>query len=192
MLPGPDMLIVIRNSLRYGRLRGICTAFGVSTMMTTYCAIAVFFIAAIRSKYIFVFKFVSSFGALYLLYLAFMCWYNAKKFSFQKKMQVDAGETIPLLKAYFLGAVTNLSNPKAVIYFISIMPFFVQRASGLVMHIVITVGLACLCWFLFVSYILAIQKVREKFSKASIYMEYIFAVVLLIFGIWVLSENLFT
>ena len=97
MLPGPDMLIVIRNSLRYGRVRGMATALGVATFLTIYCTIAVFSIAIIRTKYLLAFKVVSCVGALYLLYLSYKCFKSAKEFNFKDKLQLGGDKEISLL-----------------------------------------------------------------------------------------------
>ena len=192
LLPGPDMLIVIRHSLRFGRTRGIATAFGVATLMTTYSAIAIFFIASIRARYMFAFRILASVGALYLLYLAYQCWRNAKEFRFGN-LQYGGEEKIGLLRAYLTGAATNLSNPKAVIYFLSIMPFFIGQTQSLAFHLVIVVAvfIAVSSTFTFVATMMSLQKVRDLFSRMSAYMEYVFAVVLFIFAIWVLVENIF-
>ena len=121
ILPGPDMLIVIRNSWRYGRARGIATALGVATLMTSYSAVAVFFIDSIRERYMLAFRTLSCIGAIYLIYLAYKCFRNATTFRFGN-LQSEDEEVISIPKAYLLGALTNLLNPKAIVYVFSIMP----------------------------------------------------------------------
>jgi threonine/homoserine/homoserine lactone efflux protein len=191
ILPGPDMLIVIRNSLLFGRLRGIATAFGVATLMTSYSAVAVFFIDSIRQHYMLAFRILSCVGAIYLIYLAYKCFRNATTFRFGT-LQASSGEVISMPKAYLLGALTNLLNPKAIVYVFSIMPFFTHATHSFAFNlsIVATVFAAVASCFVFVATMLSLQKVRDGFAKFSTYMEYLFSLLLFVFGIWVLVENI--
>ncbi|MFL1672855.1 LysE family translocator [Paenibacillus dendritiformis] len=125
LMPGPDNVFVLAQSISQGRKAGIATALGLCSGLIVHVAAATFGISAIIYQSALAFAVVKYAGAAYLLYLAWK--------SFREK---DAGLTLNDEKAlhyyalYKKGILMNLLNPKVSLFFLALLPQFVDQAAG--------------------------------------------------------------
>jgi threonine/homoserine/homoserine lactone efflux protein len=117
--PGPDFVIVTKNSLTASRAAGLYTAIEVSLgvlLHLAYCLIGIQFALA---ESILLFNGIKYGGAAYLVY--FLC----ASSSFKDKDFIQTKQELAPLKALWIGFLTNALNPKAILFFLSI---FSQRS----------------------------------------------------------------
>lgn len=69
MSPGPDFLIVVKNSMSYSRITGIFTALGVSVALLFHITYSALGLGYIISQSILAFTLIKILGALYFLHL---------------------------------------------------------------------------------------------------------------------------
>ncbi|WGU95741.1 LysE family translocator [Paenibacillus dendritiformis] len=125
LMPGPDNVFVLAQSISQGRKAGIATALGLCSGLIVHVAAATFGISAIIYQSALAFAVVKYAGAAYLLYLAWK--------SFREK---DAGLTLNDEKSlndyalYKKGILMNLLNPKVSLFFLALLPQFVDQAAG--------------------------------------------------------------
>ena len=123
--PGQDMLYVISRSLAQGRFAGVCSAIGVCIGILVHTALAALGLGAIlqASEALFlVLKFV---GAAYLIYLGVRLLFS------RAGLDVSSGSA-PKLSPLALvrqGVMSNVTNPKIVLFFFAFLPQFVDPAS---------------------------------------------------------------
>ena len=124
--PGQDMLYVITRSLAQGRFAGVCSAVGVCIGILVHTALAALGLGAIlqASEALFlVLKFV---GAGYLIYLGV-------RLLFARTGLDLASGSLPRLAPLALvwqGVLSNVTNPKIVLFFFAFLPQFVDPASA--------------------------------------------------------------
>ncbi|CAH8771174.1 LysE family translocator [Paenibacillus dendritiformis] len=125
LMPGPDNVFVLAQSISQGRKAGIATALGLCSGLIVHVAAATFGISAIIYQSTLAFAVVKYAGAAYLLFLAWK--------SFREK---DAGLTMNDEKSlnyyalYKKGILMNLLNPKVSLFFLALLPQFVDQAAG--------------------------------------------------------------
>lgn len=193
MLPGPDTLIVIRSSLCFGRRHGILSALGVASAVAFYSGLVIFGISHLRDHYQIVFRIIAICGAGYLFYLAYRCIKPHKKFQFDENSLTNHSDAhTNLSTSYIRGLLTNLSNPKALVYFLSILPLFVGKQSNIGFHCLLwfIIILSTITWFSIVSFFMGHAKVRRLFTHSIHILEYVFASVLTLFAILILILNI--
>jgi threonine/homoserine/homoserine lactone efflux protein len=113
--PGPNMAYLALISASQGRRAGFLTVAGIALGLTTIGLAAVFGLAGIVTGSPLVYEILRWAGLLFLLYLAVDAWRGAD------------GEATPEdgYRAHFTrGLVTNLLNPKAALFFITVIPAF--------------------------------------------------------------------
>ncbi|MEG0451055.1 MAG: LysE family translocator, partial [Lysinibacillus sp.] len=71
LMPGPDNLFVLAQSIAQGKKAGIMTSFGLCTGLLVHIAATVLGVSAIIYQSTVVFTLVKYAGAVYLLYLAY-------------------------------------------------------------------------------------------------------------------------
>lgn len=70
MSPGPDMIVVVKNSLLSRRL-GIFTALGIASAIFIHVGYCIAGVGVIISQSIILFSIIKALGALYILYIAY-------------------------------------------------------------------------------------------------------------------------
>jgi threonine/homoserine/homoserine lactone efflux protein len=119
--PGPVVLLTIAVSLRSGTGAALRAILGICTGSLTYLAVALAGLLAVLVAHRSVFHAVQIAGASYLVYLGLrMAWAGA----------VNAGATridgAAHERPYLDGLVTQLSNPKAILYWTALLPPFLD------------------------------------------------------------------
>ncbi|HSN22539.1 MAG TPA: LysE family translocator, partial [Usitatibacter sp.] len=122
--PGQDMLYVVSRSLAQGRLAGVCSALGVSIGILVHTALAALGVGALLHAY------PSLFLALRLAGAAYLAWLGVRMLLAAPR-RLDDGRAAPLppLALVRQGIVSNVSNPKIVLFFVAFLPQFVDPAS---------------------------------------------------------------
>ena len=118
--PGPDNLFVLAQSATYGARAGFCVILGLCTGIALQTCLLVAGVSALIAASPTAFFVMQCLGAAYLLYLAYK--------SFQVRAGVvqldESGETVglPLYRLYLRGIIMNMTNPKVIIFILSLIP----------------------------------------------------------------------
>ena len=163
--PGPDFVITVRNSLCYSRRAGIFTSLGISVALCVhlfYCAAGVGYII---SKSVILFSVLKLFGAGYLIYLGLSSLLT--KGSRIDLAEERTGTDLTRLKAFRMGFLTNVLNPKATMFLLSLFTLVIGNFTPV--YVILTISaiiiLTAFIWFTIVSIFLAQQNVRRVFLK---------------------------
>jgi len=127
--PGPDSLLVLRNSARGGLRAGLATAAGTVTGLLVWAAAAALGLAALLRASEIGYMVVRWAGAAYLVYLGSQLIWRSRRGRGNGGNATGSSavaHTRPLAD-YLTGAGTNLLNPKVGIFFISFLPVFIPR-----------------------------------------------------------------
>lgn len=125
LMPGPDNLFVLTESLTKGQKNGISISIGLSLGVLIHTLAAATGLSIIIQKSAFIFSIIKYLGAAYLFYLAFMS-FKEKKTDVNLESNNDIAETkiLPLIKKGFL---MNVLNPKVSLFFIAFLPQFISK-----------------------------------------------------------------
>lgn len=125
LMPGPDNLFVLAQSISNGKNAGISTALGLCTGLIVHITAATIGITAIIYQSSLAFHLVKYAGAAYLLFLAYKS-FREKSSSFDLKN----GSQLNYKSLYKKGIIMNLLNPKVSLFFLAFLPQFVNYESG--------------------------------------------------------------
>lgn len=127
LLPGPDMIYIISQSLGQGRRIGFSAALGIGAG----CFVHIFAVTLGLSSLILessqAFMIIKYLGAAYLFYVGLSSLLK-KQSSFIK--QAEASHIVSCGKSFMNGFLTNVLNPKVALFFIAFLPQFVDTASN--------------------------------------------------------------
>ncbi|KAA6451832.1 LysE family translocator [Bacillus swezeyi] len=125
LIPGPDNLFVLAQSMSKGKYAGISTGCGLCTGLIVHIAAAAGGISAVIYQSALAFAFVKYAGAAYLLFLAY------KSFR-EKSSGFDLGDqpALSCTSLYQKGVIMNLLNPKVSLFFLALLPQFVDDGAG--------------------------------------------------------------
>lgn len=126
-MPGPDSLLVIKNTLESKKRAGIATVAGVQAGIALHAAAAAAGLSALLYYSPLAFHAIETAGALYLAYLGCATMTGGV---IRPTATHPTTATLPLRQAFAQGLLCNLLNPKVVILFVALMPGFVDFSRG--------------------------------------------------------------
>lgn len=187
--PGPDLIITIKNSLSYSRRTGIYTAIGVGMGIAVHISYCVAGLALIISKSIIIFNTIKFLGAAYLIYIGVKS-LLAKSDKIQIKNE-DQKRNISPLSAIRIGFLTNVLNPKATVFFLSLFTFVISpETSGkllLTLSAIMVVDTAL--WFSLVAIFLTQKRVYGIFERFQGVFNKVFGAILVGLGLKIASSS---
>jgi RhtB (resistance to homoserine/threonine) family protein len=129
--PGPDMVLVTRNTLIGGRAAGLQTSLGILTgnfVHMAYCALG---IGWLISQSILAFSALKLLGAAYLIYLGVMSFRGGHQ-SLEIEAEGAATRRLHTRKTWFLqGFVNNLLNPKGTLFYLGVFTVVITPETTL-------------------------------------------------------------
>ena len=178
LMPGPDILFVINQSLE-NKKKGFLISIGLCSGLIIHTSFIVLGLSAFIENNENLIIYLKYFGALYLFYLAFIE-LKSKEKSIEKNS-----------RSYFLrGFYMNLINPKVLLFFIAYFPNFLFSDKILISLQFLILGsifiAQALIVFISVSFtsnkLVSILKINSQSTK----MNYIKSLALLLIGVLIL------
>ena len=133
LTPGADMMFTIASGAAGGPRAGLAAAVGISLGVLTHVIFAAAGLAVLVAASPVMLDAIQYAGAAYLAYLAYASWTadpNVEKR--QGRAQV--------WRAFRRGFLTNLMNPKVILFILAFLPQFTDPAVGPVWHQIIILG----------------------------------------------------
>lgn len=125
--PGPDMVLVARNTLRGGRRSGIATGVGVTLGIVVWTVAASVGLAALLRASEPGFVTLKIVGSLYLVYLGVRSlWDAVRRTDVEVRAHQNGHERTSSRAALREGLICNIGNPKIAVFFTSFLPQFVS------------------------------------------------------------------
>ncbi len=125
LTPGPNMAYLATLALARGRMAGLIATAGVATGLGLHATVTVFGAGALIAQQPWLYETLRWIGVAYLLYLAWEGWRPAKENS---PVRADLLSTAGPL--FMRGLLSNVFNPKSVLFFVSVLPTFIRSAPG--------------------------------------------------------------
>ena len=180
MSPGPDYVLVTRQSIRYGRRVALWSSGGIGFGILFHSLLAVtgilFFIAS-NDFYLIFLKLICS---AYLLYLGITSIINTSNFD-QNTVKDDNWSNA---NGFVVGLLTNITNVKALLFFITLFGVVLDSQSqGNLILYGIYMAFATFVWFSLVSYIFTSDIFKPQFLKFFKFFEKFLGVVLVIIAL---------
>lgn len=179
--PGPDMVIVMRNTIVGGRAAGLQTSLGVlggNLVHISYCLLG---IGWVISQSILVFSIIKFAGAAYLIYLGISSFRPE-----QTSLRVSDITPVVQRRTWLLqGFINNLLNPKGTLFYLGVFTVVItpQTTVGTTGLLVASMVLISALFWLFFVYTLDRPAVRRFIDRSQQTVSRVFGVVLLALGV---------
>lgn len=130
LLPGPDILLVITQSVMRGVKTGVIFAAGLCTGIIFHTSIVAFGLSPIITNSPNLFTAVKISGAVYLIYLGIRAFLSRKKASLQVSGNTASDSKKGKWQYYKRGLIMNILNPKVILFFLALFPQFITVQDG--------------------------------------------------------------
>ena len=181
--PGPDFIVACRNAIQYSRKIGIWTAVVFGIGVCVHMSYAFFGLTWVISQSNFLLSSVKYLGAIYLIYLGI-----SSLFLKNIKIKLTTDQNSDQIKWYTatkMGLLTNLLNPKASLFFLSLFTLVIGPEINPTVMTILTLILVSttVLWFSLVAIFLTHQKMRNLFENNQKQINTFFGVILIVIGI---------
>jgi threonine/homoserine/homoserine lactone efflux protein len=129
LVPGPDMILIATLGSRHGPKAGMAAVVGTCAGMTVHAVISVVGLAAVLHHYPAVYETLRWAGVGYLLYLAVATWRSAG-IVHGRTAPADTAVARPVLTAFRSAVITNILNPKVILFNVAFLPQFTNPDLG--------------------------------------------------------------
>jgi RhtB (resistance to homoserine/threonine) family protein len=174
--PGPDTAYIVGRSVAQGRGAGIVSALGISAGCVVHTLACAFGLTAILAASATAFTVIKVAGAIYLIYLGVrLIFAKAEADAASKESAVAKAAPKSLRQLFTQGFITNVLNPKVVLFFVSFFPQFVAADSEHKTLAFLALGLVFIAmstvWNSFVAWIAG--SVTEHFSGKPVMKKWL-------------------
>jgi threonine/homoserine/homoserine lactone efflux protein len=135
LTPGPDTAYIVGRSLAQGRMAGVISALGICLGCCVHSVLCAFGLTALLAASASAFLVIKFIGAIYLVVLGVrLCWRSSKPDAGRPDAPVALKRAPKPQRAghslLVQGFLTNLFNPKVILFFVAFFPQFVTQASA--------------------------------------------------------------
>ena len=184
--PGPDFVVACRNSLLYSRTIGIYTAVGFGLGICVHISYAVFGLSWLIANNELIFTVIQYLGAFYLMLIGIQ---SLRSFQSQIGQEpATASSRISPFRAVRIGFITNVLNPKATLFFLSLFSTMLNPTDGELTLVVIAVllVLTTILWFSLVALLISHQGFATVLKSYEKIVHQFFGVLLIGIGLIIL------
>jgi threonine/homoserine/homoserine lactone efflux protein len=188
-IPGPDMALILQTSIARGTRTGLTAAGGLAVSRATHVTLSACGVAALLKAAPWLYEIVRYGGAVYLAYIAVQI-FRSPVFALQAGTQAAAseGESNMPRQAFVKGLLTNLLNPKALLFCSVLLPQFIRPTAGPVALQVTELGVVLLVVGMLFDMLYAVGAARiatllRKYPLAQTLQRWTFSAALLGFAL---------
>ena len=168
--PGPDWFVVMRYTA-LSRWRGLISALGVQAGLALHLVAAALGVTAGVLAGPTVFTVLRFAGAAYLVFLGVHSIVKALRDQAKDRQQQESQKINTSMLSVFWGSfLANALNPQAAVFFVAVLPQFINPAEPLLVQIAVLglldIGLGVLWWLVYIYGIVLIRRLlgRERFQ----------------------------
>lgn len=183
--PGPDFVVVTKNSLGIGRKFGIATALGIASALIVHITYTVLGFTIILEKSPLIFNIIKLIGAAYLLMLGWQGIRSKAQSENVDKIDIKNTQTTSsFLKAFREGFLCNVLNPKSALFFLSIFSQFIGTNTPDWVRwiyggkIILAVGL----WFILLATLISNNYFRNFYQQYRHWFDRCLGAILIVFA----------
>nr|WP_274708527.1 LysE family translocator [Corynebacterium meitnerae] len=183
--PGPDLVQIIRLGAK-SRAIGVACAVGIMLGNTVWIAASLLGLSALIKAVPEVLAVLQLIGGIYLLTMgvgAIRAGLSAQKL--QVTAQTDSKE-LTTAQALRIGVYTNLSNPKAVLFFGAVFAQFITPGMGWEWTLLILVTLVVIGFGWFVGFAVLVDKLAGFLARWGHVVDLVTGIVFVALAVWML------
>ncbi|WP_265461517.1 LysE family translocator [Aeromonas salmonicida] len=125
LIPGADMLCALSNAVSQGTKAGLITVLGAVTGVICHICLAIAGVTALIASSPLLYELFVVGGALYIMWVGFGILTQANVIGLDNHREWKSRKRL-----YSQGLLTNLLNPKAIIFMLAFIPQFIRVEAG--------------------------------------------------------------
>lgn len=181
--PGPDFVMIIRNSAANTRKSGVLTAIGLGLGILTHTIYCMFGLGVLLAKSDIAINAIKYCGAAYITYIAI----GALRSKKQPVQDIDMSEALGGMsnwEAFRMGYITEILNPHAAMFILTMFSKVQMSPILWKMSYGFSMAGSSVIWYSIVAIFLTNSLFRQRFLSVRHIIERVAGVVLLGYAVW--------
>lgn len=166
LMPGPDFAVVTKNALAGGRRRGVWCSVGVTVSNALQGGAAVTGLGVLITQMQPVFEAVKWAGVVYLVYLGVQTLRSAVRGEYRPI--AGDGTASAALGGWREGFLTNITNPKTLIFYLAVLPQFITPDAGPLVLLLFALSHAVLSLIFLLVVVAILDRVRAVLTRQAV------------------------
>ncbi|ANS40687.1 threonine export protein RhtC [Serratia inhibens] len=186
MSPGPDFFFVSQTAASRSRREAMMGVVGISLGIVVWAGVALMGLHLILQKMAWLHQIIMVGGGIYLCWMGWQLLRSARSQSAQSVPAEEVKVALPKAgRSFIRGFLTNLSNPKAVIYFGSVFSLFVgdDVGAGARWGLFLLIIAETFVWFSLVAVVFALPAMRRGYQRLAKWIDGLAGVLFTGFGL---------
>ena len=184
MTPGPDMALILRNTLRGGRRAGMRTVAGTSVGLVGWGVATALGVAAVLAASATVFMILKIAGGIYLVYLGIQTIRSLRR-GVESQSHSQQRQGSPFRQ----GLLTNLLNPKLAVVFTTLLPQFISANDPYVAKATLLAVLFALIGVAWLTLYVSVVHVVARSRRFRTAVEAVSGAVLVALGVRLVADR---
>ncbi|PLR34374.1 threonine export protein RhtC [Chimaeribacter californicus] len=183
--PGPDFFFVSQTAVSRSRREAMMGVIGISLGIVVWAGVALMGLHLLLEKMAWLHQIIMVGGGLYLLWMGWQLLRSARAKQAAPTDEAPKVELPARGRTFMRGFLTNLSNPKAVIYFGSVFSLFVGDDVGSAERwgLFVMIVAETFAWFSIVAMVFALPVMRRGYQRLAKWIDGVAGVLFAGFGI---------
>ncbi|CAI1916135.1 threonine export protein RhtC [Serratia proteamaculans] len=186
MSPGPDFFFVSQTAASRSRREAMMGVLGISLGIVVWAGVALMGLHLILQKMAWLHQIIMVGGGIYLCWMGWQLLRSARSQNAQRVAAPEVKVALPKPgRSFIRGFLTNLSNPKAVIYFCSVFSLFVgdDVGAGARWGLFLLIIAETFVWFSLVAVVFALPTMRRGYQRLAKWIDGLAGVLFTGFGL---------
>ncbi|MDN5581800.1 MAG: LysE family translocator [Corynebacterium sp.] len=189
--PGPDLVQILR--LGAVRRNGVACALGIMSGNTLWILASMVGLSALVDAFPWVLTVLFLVGGGFLLWMGQGALRGglAERRSAGTTVTATTAEKVSTATAWRLGLMTNLANPKALVFFGAVFAGFVPPDTGWGMRLVVLLMMLVtgVAWFVLVAVMVSVPALSRRLQAAGPWIDIVAGAVFLVLGVILVGEG---
>ncbi|MGH1485173.1 MAG: LysE family translocator [Cellvibrionaceae bacterium] len=138
--PGPGVMLIVARTMTAGLKHGLVAVAGIVTADLIFLLLVVYGLQVIAESVGFLFTTIKYIGGLYLIWLGISLWRSKPK---SLSIPSAPSKRVSYKASWISGLIITLSNPKAILFYMSFLPAFVDIPSLTTADIILVSFIVC-------------------------------------------------
>lgn len=186
--PGPDVLLIAKSSASTSRANTLKIILGISVGIVVWVVLTLLGFTVLMEQFPWIQQVLMLLGGVFLARMGWAMLNGGLK-TLKQETNLDETQQLaaPDSKNHFLlGLLTNLSNPKTLIYFSSVFSLALSSSASahLKTQLAVIIPLQTFLVFALFMLIMSMPKIKTAYQRSGSYIDIISGGLFLIFAIW--------
>lgn len=187
--PGPDVLLIAKSAASTTRQNTLKIILGISTGIVVWVVLTLLGFTVLIEQFAWIQQVLMLIGGFFLARMGWAMLRGGLKsrhqsFDLNQPAQLDAQK--PAQNYFLMGLLTNLSNPKTLIYFSSVFSLALSSSAShsLKTQLAIIIPIQTFLVFAGFMWIMSLPKIKVLYQRSGSYIDIISGALFLIFALW--------